>query len=327
MKLIREMIEDYDIDVLDLDFWRNPYCFPEDGKTDEHCDTMTAFVREVHGRIERSKKKIALLVKVPASVAVARKQGFDVGRWAKEGLIDGVVLGGYLHAAWSASAAEFRQVVGDRVAVYAAGDYFADTRERLPPREMGLAPDLMRGFAAGQLANGADGIYWFNFVVVREAAVKRFCDKPPHRDFSRPSFEAIGQCNSLEALRGCTKTYIANNITMHQHEFDRPSQLPVGLKPGEERAFDVLLAREPQSAKLHVAVTLRAEGKVDDVAIVRFNNERLDTRPVHQPGPEDAQTVLFRAGASAVRDGPNRIVIRNGVKPARVVAFEVRVDR
>ena len=63
MKLIREMIEDYDIDVLDLDFWRNPYCFPEDGKVDEHCDTMTAFVREVHGRIQKSKKKIALLVR------------------------------------------------------------------------------------------------------------------------------------------------------------------------------------------------------------------------------------------------------------------------
>ena len=29
MKLIREMIEDYDIVVLDLYFWRNPYCFPE----------------------------------------------------------------------------------------------------------------------------------------------------------------------------------------------------------------------------------------------------------------------------------------------------------
>ena len=114
MKLIREMIEDYDIDVLDLDFWRNPYCFPEDGKVDEHCDTMTAFIREVHGRIQESKKKIALLVKIPASVAVARKQGFDVGRWAREGLIDGVILGGYLHAAWSASVPEFRQVVGDR---------------------------------------------------------------------------------------------------------------------------------------------------------------------------------------------------------------------
>ncbi len=104
VKLIGEMIEDYDIDVLDLDFWRNPYCFPEDGKVDEHCDTMTAFVREVRGRIQKSKKKIVLLVKIPSSVVVARRQGLDVGRWAREGLIDGVILGGYLHAAWSASA-------------------------------------------------------------------------------------------------------------------------------------------------------------------------------------------------------------------------------
>jgi len=65
---------------------------------------------------------------------------------------------------------------------------------------MGLFADLMRGFASGHLANGADGIYWFNFVVVREAKIKRFCDKPPHRDFTRPEFEAIGDCNTLGGL-------------------------------------------------------------------------------------------------------------------------------
>jgi len=327
MKLIREMIEDYDIDVLDLDFWRNPYCFPEDGKDDEHCDTMTAFIREVHRRIQESKRKIALLVKIPSSVAVARQQGFDVERWAREGLIDGVILGGYLHAAWSASVPEFRRVVGNDVAVYVAGDYFADTRERLPAREMGLSADLMRGFAAGHLANGADGIYWFNFVVAREAGIKRFCDKPPHRDFTRPQFEAIGQCNTLDALRGVPKTYVANNITTQQHEFDRPSQLPVGLKPGEEHAFELVLAKEPQSAEVHVAVVLRAEAEVDEVAMVHFNEVTPDIRPVHQFGPEDAQTLLFRIPPSVMRDGPNRIVIRNGPQPVRVVAFEVRVDR
>ena len=114
---------------------------------------------------------------------------------------------------------------------------------------------------------------------------------------------------------------------MHQHEFDRPSQLPVSLKPGEEHAFDLLLAKEPQSAKVHVAVVLRAEARVDDVAIVRFNDGSPDARPVHQPGPADAQTLLFGIPPSVMRDGPNRIVIRNGPEPIRVVAFEVRIDR
>jgi len=97
---------------------------------------------------------------------------------------------------------ECRKVVGDRVAIYASGDYFADTREKLPARELGLHANLMRGFAAGQLANGADGIYWFNFVVVREATIKGFRDKPVSRDAIRPEFEAIGGCNTLAALRG-----------------------------------------------------------------------------------------------------------------------------
>ncbi len=327
MKLIREMIEDYDIDVLDLDFWRNPYCFPEDGKVEEHGDTMTEFIREVHRRILESKKKIALFVRIPSSVEVARKQGFDVGRWAKESLIDGVILGGYLHAAWSASVPEFREVVGDKVSVYASSDYFGDTREQLPPREMGLSADLMRGFAAGQMANGADGVYWFNFVVVREAGIKRFCDKPPHRDFTRPEFEAIGKCNTLQSLRGEPKTYVANNITQYQHDFDRPSQLPVTLKPGEEHTFDLLLAKESPSSKVDVAVVVRAEAEVSDMAIARFNDSSPDTQCVHESGPADARTILFRIPPTVMRDGPNRIAIRNGSRQVRIVAFEVRVGR
>ena len=149
MKLIDEMIHDYDIDVLDLDYLRNPDCFPADGKVDEHCDIMTEFIREVHERIIKSEKRIALLVRIPSSVAHARNCGFDVQQWAKEGLIDGVVPGGFLHAVWGFSVSEFRQAVGDTIAIYPSSDYFADTREKLPMREMGLYADLMRGFAAG----------------------------------------------------------------------------------------------------------------------------------------------------------------------------------
>jgi hypothetical protein len=327
MKLIAEMIDDYDIDVLDLDFCRQPWCFPEDGKIEEHCDTMTAFLTEVRGRIERSRKRIALMVRVPASLPQTRALGLDVGRWANDELIDGVILGGYLHAAWRASVPECRQVVGDRVAIYASGDYFADTRERLPARELGLHADLMRGFAAGQLANGADGIYWFNFVVVRQATMKGFWDKPASRDATRPCFEAIGECNTLASLRGKSKTYIATSITQHgPSRFDLPPQLPLDLQAGEEHAFELLLAREHGSVRVHVAVLLRADARVDGVALLRFNDECLDSLAAHQPGPKDAQTLLFPVPPSVMRDGLNRIVIRNGSKPIRVIALEIRTQ-
>ena len=57
MKLIAEMIDDYDIDVLDLDFLRNVQCFPGDGKVEEHCEIMTSFIQRFHERIGKSKKR------------------------------------------------------------------------------------------------------------------------------------------------------------------------------------------------------------------------------------------------------------------------------
>jgi len=329
MKLIAEMIDDYDIDVLDLDFLRNAYCFPDDGKVEEHCQTMTSFIKEIHERIGKSKKRIALLVKVPSSVAYSRNCGFDVGRWAREGLIDGVILGGYLHAAWAAPVPEFRKIVGDRVAIYPAGDYFADTREKLPSRTMGLYADLMRGFAAGHLANGADGIYWFNFVVVREAHIKGMFGKPSHRDVDRPQFEAIGQSNTLDGLRGQPKIYIVSNFSQHGNaRLDSPRQAPLDLKPGEEQAFNLLLAKEPESAKVEVALVFRPgnkDEKVEDLSLMRFNDKMLNAEGTYKAGPEDAYTALFTVSPSVMRDGPNEIVVRNGLKQLRIVAFEVRV--
>jgi len=73
-------------------------------------------------------------VKIPSSVSVARRQGFDIRAWSREGLIDGVILGGYLTSAWSASVPEFRAAVGDHVAIYPASDMHADAREKLPLR-------------------------------------------------------------------------------------------------------------------------------------------------------------------------------------------------
>lgn len=326
MKLIMEMIHDYDIDVLDLDFCRQPWCFPEDGQVEEHGEVMTAFIRDVHREIRSTGHSIALLPRIPSSTTLSRNAGFDVARWAREGLIDGVILGEYIHAAWRASVPEWRKLVGDRIPIYTSGDYFADSRENLPIRELGLHPDLMRGFAAGQLANGADGIYWFNFVVVREALMKGFWDKPSHRDAARPGFEAIGECNTLESLRGKSKTYIATSITQHgPAPIDSPRQLPIDLKAGEEHAFELLMAREPSPVQVHVALTFYADVHTEDIHVTHINDRPLTVQPVHRTGPEGAQSLVFGV-QPFMMDGLNRMVIRNGATPVRLVGFEVHIQ-
>ena len=240
-----------------------------------------------------------------------------------------MIPAGFLHGAWAAPVPEFRKIVGDRVAIYPAGDYFADTREGLPWREMGLFADLMRGFAAGHLANGADGIYWFNFVVVREARIKGMFGKPPTATLIGHSSRQSARATRLMDC-GLPKTYIVSSITQHgPSEFDLPRQAPLDLKPGEEHAFSLLLAKEPESAKVDVAVVFRPakkDEKVEDLSLASFNGKTPDSKGVYQAGPGDARTALFSVSPSIMADGPHEIVFRNGNTPIRVVAVEVQVN-
>ncbi len=58
---------------------------------------------------------------------------------------------------------------------------------------------MLRGFAAGHLAAGADGVELFNFFCSREAGWEKYP--------KQPSFGTLREMRSLETLRGLAKTY------------------------------------------------------------------------------------------------------------------------
>ena len=70
LALIRELVQDYDLDVLELDFLRFSSYFPRD-EFDRHCDIMTGFIREVHALLADSGRPVALMARVPATPASA----------------------------------------------------------------------------------------------------------------------------------------------------------------------------------------------------------------------------------------------------------------
>ncbi|MBM3776422.1 MAG: hypothetical protein FJW37_14855 [Acidobacteria bacterium] len=88
-RILRDVAEHYDVDGLELDFFRHPAYFrPQftgDPVTQRHCDLMTAFVarvREMADSVGRRKNKPLLLsVRVPDSVGYARAIGLDLPAW------------------------------------------------------------------------------------------------------------------------------------------------------------------------------------------------------------------------------------------------------
>ena len=169
MAFVRELLDRYDPDGLELDWMRFGWHFAP-GREAEGAELLCAFLREVRAlTTEASARRghpVRLGARVPADPDAARGLGMDGVRWAKEGLIDMLVPCPF----WTTSDFDipveaWRAQMGDAAknVVLAPGLEF---NIRAWPGGGALANDLesLRGFAAASFHRGADQIYLFNFM-------------------------------------------------------------------------------------------------------------------------------------------------------------------
>lgn len=95
-QVIEEILLDYDIDGIELDFLRHPAFFkPNEAYRNRHL--ITALVRRTRTLVnqvgEKRGRSICLAVRAPSSFAIGFKLGFDVPTWIEEGLIDVLTAG------------------------------------------------------------------------------------------------------------------------------------------------------------------------------------------------------------------------------------------
>ena len=164
--MIVETLDRYDIDGLELDFLREPYVFSE-GKEAEGRPILTGWMRGIRKLIADAAAKrghaIRLGVRVPSRPEVAAGLGLDAVAWAKEGLIDLLVVGprwGTIE--FDMPIRQWRKMLGTSKATLAGG-----LEVRYRPYRGGpwryVTPELAAGAAAAVLSRGADAVYLFNY--------------------------------------------------------------------------------------------------------------------------------------------------------------------
>jgi hypothetical protein len=304
LALIREVTHDYDCDVLELDFLRFQCYFPRDHFA-HHCAIMTAFLREVRGVLDATGRKIALTARVAAHPAAANELGFDVATWAREGLVDGLAAGAFLATQWQTAIPAYRALVGDAVALFACADYLADRRPDLPPRALPLEPNLMRGFAAGHRAAGADGNEWFNFFCAREQA----WETSPRQ----PSFATLAELRAPRIAGAKTYTVMSGWALP---ETDGVQQVPATVAQGQTCAFHFFLAADG-AAEVEILFTGAA---ADGALWVHVN-----AYPAGPARVTDGHAIVT-VPAEALRDGANTIHLRNEGEPITVQSLDVHVE-
>ena len=96
LNIMREIVEEYDVDGLELNFVRWAKHFPRD-KGREKAPIMTAYMGEIHAMLAAAAKKrkrgrLTLGVRVPESITACWLAGCDVETWVKRGWVDFVVV-------------------------------------------------------------------------------------------------------------------------------------------------------------------------------------------------------------------------------------------
>ena len=166
-RLVEEVCRNYDVDGVELDFFRHPVCFEATTRGEPVTDKERALMTELLTRIRRMAdevgqsrgRPILIAVRTPDSVDYCCAIGFDLERWMAGDLIDLYMPAGYFQLNdWDYSVA-----LGHKygVKVYPSLD---ETRIKNEPGKAMRMTDLaFRGRAADVWGTGADGVYLFNF--------------------------------------------------------------------------------------------------------------------------------------------------------------------
>ena len=320
---VRELLERYDPDGLELDWMRFGYHF-RPGREVEGAALLTQFMREVRGLTrEWSAKRrhpIQLGARVPTLPEAARGLGMDGVTWGREGLVDMLVPTPF----WATTDFDiplerWRELLGDagKGVTLAAG---TEILVRAYPAAKPIEADLTstRGFAASSQHRGADAIYLFNYM-----------DPAPMTGGETAYRTLLQEGLGLEAVRQKPRRHVvtyrdtvapgmANDVRLPADGLRGGSfPIPIGPKPTQGNSLVIVgLAQSDSMARSRWEVTVNGHG----------------CAPTSDLGDLALLSGVARAGRftcppQSLRDGYNDVQIRQlpGDPEQKVVWVELRI--
>jgi len=321
--IIRELVEDYDFDGLELDWKRSAVCIPPPA-AQEQIDMMTAWFTEIRkltqAKAKRTGRPYYLGMHVPSEYKKLRHIGIDVEVIAKAGLIDFLCPTNFMQTAWDMPYDRIKAELGPDLTIYGV----TELQIKAEGRSVCDNPPALRGNAAGKLVLGADGIEQYNFFWAADYA---------------KAHPAMRNLHDLESLRGQTKHYALSRMgNMCDNNFDRPVPLPATLEPGRRRTFRLPMCAEPTDRGLELTIQVAVQKTSDPPRIgVSFNGRwpnydgqatdwlLFPSKPKRHVSEQQAYD--YRFGVNEIIEGWNEITLTNsGGQPAKIAGLELGVQ-
>ena len=317
-----EVIENYDVDGVELDYLRDPFLFKETFSdpvvpvSDEHCAVMLDFHRKVRGMLDAKARRIGrpllLALRVPKWVELSKRIGIDIEAHLEADVVDILVgSGGYTPFAPAPAelvALAHRYDVPAHLCISASGML---NRLKLPES----ARETMgawRGAAMNIFDWGADGPYVFNTNV-------------PGMPATAIEDEILSEIGDPAVMRGKDMLFAIDSWEpMRSHGWVITSIREDGLLPiklageGDERSFHV--GADPE-AMATPSLTVRAYFSADgdkERTIVQLNGRTL------AEGDDCRGYLSFDVEPDIIARGSNRLSAASRAGgPGELIHFEL----
>jgi hypothetical protein len=317
LALVRELLERYDMDGLELDWMRfGRHLTP--GQEAEQAPILTEFTRQVRQLTSewaaRRGHPIQLGARLPSHPDAAAGLGMDGVEWAKQGLVDLLVPSPFFSSAdFDIPLELWRERLGDRadsVWVVPAIDNGTSAYPGAPRVDVDLA--MYYGWAATLRQRGADSFYLFNLI---------------YRPQNRPQYRTILDQGLEEEVvqNGHRRHPIAYRDTVPPG-FPNGAQLPKTTEQAVSLAVDV--GRKPAAGNVAVILGF-AKASDDPPPVVRLNGQPATGHAVpastkEYGGNKTARALRFAMPADSTRDGWNTITVEaTPDSPLRIVWAEI----
>lgn len=306
LAFVRELLERYDPDGLELDWMRFGFHLTP-GQERAEAGIITAFVRDVraltHEWAQRRGHPIRLGVRAPAHPEAAAGLGLDAAHWAREGLVDLIVPCPF----WRTSDFDiplelWRERLGPAAAHVAVVPGF---EHNLRAWVMGatVPNDLatLRGFAANMYQRGADSLYLFNWMDSQTRPVSA-------EDYAALIREGL----SPQTIAGRPRRHPVTFRDTIPTGFPDGTQLPVEGRAGG--TFRVQVGPVPTTGSAWAIVGCAPrDGLADARFEVKLNGRALTLREdVSEVKPLGGVTraLQFACPLDALRAGANELSVR-----------------
>lgn len=259
LDIICEQLERYEmIDGYDLDFMRFIVYFHSDSGR-HYTPLMTKLVKDIRAKVDemaiKRGRKILLSARVPLTVEACLEKGLDVHEWIRLGLIDFLSIGVHWIGDPALPVRKFKEDLGANVSipVYATID---DGGFR--PREF-YSHGMLRGAASHALAQGADGIYLFNYYLREYIASGKNPEPEAGGQVCRVRTpDLLQEIGQLETLEGRNKSYSLSD-GRPQYKVKPVTPLPLRVKPNEASIAGIFIGDRMKTQPEEIILFVRTD--------------------------------------------------------------------